>query len=68
MMNLPAIRVDTCEAVKSQNDPPAKRKSEIIMEILLPNLSAIGPTISEPMAPPIAVIEMISFEFHNQIG
>ena len=62
-MNRPNIKVLTFVAIKSQKDPHANKKSDITIEIFLPYLSAIGPTIKEPMAPPIAVIEIIIYHY-----
>lgn len=57
----PAIKVPTFGAEKSHKEPPANKKSEMMIEIFLPYLSAIGPTIKDPIAPPIAVIDIINY-------
>ena len=61
MIKRPAIKVSTFGAENNHKEPLANKKSEIMMGIFLPYLSAIGPTIKDPIAPPIAVMDMINY-------
>lgn len=58
--NLPTIKKGIDSEAYNQNEPPVNKKSDIMIQIFLPYLSENVPTQIDPMAPPIAVIEIIS--------